>query len=330
MIDFHWPWAFLLLPLPLLLRRWLPPATLETGASLRVPFIDRLLQLAPSAGTTIWRPALLGPLLCWTLLVLALAQPLYRDRAAPLPITGRDLMLVIDISGSMRARDFERHGTPIDRLSLVKEVASIFIEHRHGDRLGLILFGQRPYLRAPLTHDRQVVKTLLREAEIALAGEYTAIGDAIGLAVKHMRNLPAESRAVVLLTDGGQNAGQIDPRQAAEIAAGYGIRVHTIGIGRQDVAGPNPYGVWSAEGAAQLGKEVLETIATTTGGRFFHALDSEALQRVYERLDALEPALGAPIPMEFWTPLYPWPLGAALLISALLILYRHRPAGEVA
>ena len=322
MLSLHWPWILLLWPLPLLVRRLLRPAAATPTAALRVPFIDRLQRLPTRPGAAIGSPAIRWSLLCWTFFLLATAQPLWRDRAAPLPVTGRDLMLLVDISGSMRQADFEREGAPIDRLSLVKEVAGAFIDHRHGDRLGLILFGQRPYLRAPLTHDHEAVKALLEAAEVALAGEYTAIGDAIGMAVKHMRDLPARSRALVLLTDGDNNSGQLDPRQAAAIAAGYGIRIYTIDIGRQDVPAPNPYGLWSTEGAARFNREVLKKVAAITGGRDFHALDTDALRRVYTRLDELEPALGAPIPLQYWTPLYPWPLAASLVTSALLLLRR--------
>jgi Ca-activated chloride channel family protein len=219
----------------------------------------------------------------------------------------------------MRQMDFVLNNETVDRLAVVKRVVGEFIDHRQGDRLGLILFGGRPYLRAPLSHDHRVVKELLEEAEIALAGEYTAVGDAIGLAIKRMRALPADSRALVLLTDGGNNSGNIGPRQAADIAAEFSIRIHAVGIGRPAVAAPNPYGIWSSEGAADFDREVLESLAGRTGGVYFHVLDTQGMQAAYAELDRLEPALGKDIKVYYGTALYPWPLGAALILSVWMV-----------
>lgn len=325
MIELLWPWMFLLLPLPWALRRWLTPADSDQGVALRVPFFSLLQSLDHAGVGRGRRPGPLWAWLAWGLLLLAAAQPLWLGTPGRLPATGRDLMLAIDISGSMRSQDFTYAGEPLDRLSMVKRVAGRFIEGRHGDRLGLILFGSQPYLRAPLSFDRVTIKALLDEAEVALAGEYTAIGDAIGLAIKRLRERPAQSRVLVLLTDGANNEGHVGPRQAALLAASLGIRIYTIGVGRQQVSAPNPYGVWSAQGAAAFEQEVLEDVALSTGGLYFHALDGAALEAAYQRLDQLEPALGEEVKTYFATPLYPWPLAGALLLSLWPALRGRRP-----
>ena len=326
MLRLALPWLFLLLPLPWLVARWLPPPPGFSGGALRVPFLGGLIQSQDARRGVLGRKVRLAHIV-WLLLVLAAAQPQWIGDPRAIPTTGRDLMLVIDISGSMRAIDFEVEEEPLDRLTLVKRVAGRFIEGRTGDRLGLVLFGARPYLRAPLTFDRPTVKELLGEAEIALAGEYTALGDAIGLAIKRLRERPSESKVIIALTDGANNAGQLPPRQAARLAVDEGIRIYTIGIGREDTAAPNPFGAWSSEGASDFNRKVLEGVAKSTGGLYFHALDAAGLEEAYRRLDALEPALGD----ELWdyvaTPLYPWPLATALILSLLLAWYRVAKGG---
>lgn len=328
MISFLQLWIFALAPLPWLLGRWRPPAMDQGEAALRVPFYAALETLVANSGsrTSGHRGAWLWWLV-WLLLLTAASQPQWLDDDHPLPTTGRDLMLLIDISGSMRRMDFSVAGEPVDRLSVVKTVAGRFVEGRAGDRLGLVLFGASPYLRAPLSHDHLAIRSLLDEAEIALAGEYTAIGDAIGLALKRMRDLPSDSRVIVLLTDGANNEGRIHPLQAARLAAQLGVRIYTIGVGAVDSPGPNPYGVWSTVGADRFEREMLEDIAGLTGGWFFHVLDTEGLAAAYERLDELEPALGAEVREYLAVHLYPWPLGAALLLSLWPLLPRRRSFG---
>lgn len=320
------PWLLLLLPLPLLARRLLPAAPATGGAALQVPFFQLLQKLNQRTAPGGRGRGLLPAWGIWGLLVLAAAQPIWLGEPGRIPTTGRDLMLVIDISGSMGQMDFFTDDEQqADRLSIVRRVVGRFIDRRRGDRLGLILFGDKPYLRAPLTFDHATVKQLLEEAEVTLAGEYTAIGDAIGLAVKRMRALPAKSRVVVLLTDGANNAGNLGPQQAAMLASELGVRVYTVGVGRQEVVAPNPYGVWSSEGLANFEREVLEDIAKMTGGLYFHALDSAGLEAAYQRLDELEPTLGSEARTYLATPLYPWPLGVALLLSLAVVLRIRRP-----
>ncbi|HHH38589.1 MAG TPA: VWA domain-containing protein [Sedimenticola sp.] len=321
MIEFAWPWLFLLLPLPLLARHWLPPRPGRAGYALPVPFFSTLARLTDRrVAARGHRLRLLLALLAWSLLVTAAARPLWFGRFQDQPTTGRDLMLLVDISGSMRTMDFHQQGKTLSRLEMVKRLAGRFIERREGDRLGLILFGARPYLRAPLTYDRRAVRELLTEAEVALAGEQTAIGDAVGLALKRMRDLPAGSRVLVLLSDGANNQGRLGPVQAAELARELGVRIYTIGIGRERTAGPNPYGAWSARGSDRFGRQLLERLAESTGGTYFHVLDSAGLEAAYRSLDRLEPSLGVAARRALATPLYPWPLALALVVAAGLAL----------
>jgi len=321
MIDFVWPWAFLLLPLPLLARRLLPAAETHAGYALPMPSfatLERLVTEAPASRHRRWRLWLAA--LAWSLLLTAVAQPLWIGRFQDQPASGRDLMLLLDISGSMRAMDFVHDEQPVSRLDMVKRLAGRFIAQRRGDRMGLILFGARPYLRAPLTYDRAAIRQLLDEAEIALAGEQTAIGDAIGLALKRMREIPSDSRVLVLLTDGANNQGRLGPQQATELALQLGVRIYTIGIGREQTAGPNPYDSWSSQGSDRFERELLEQMATATGGVYFHVQDSDGLKAAYRQLDRLEPALSEAARQYLATPFYPWPLGVSLLIATGLVL----------
>lgn len=312
MLTLLWPWMLAALPLPWLVRR-LAPAAEPVGAALRLPHFAGLRDLAGRpAGRPPWTA-----LLAWGLLVLAAAQPQWLDEPHLIPTSGRDLMLVVDISGSMRAMDFGSDNDPLDRLAVVKRVAGEFLERRKGDRLGLVLFGGRPVLRAPLTHDRATVTALLEEAEIGLSGEHTALGDAVGLALKSLRGQPSPSRVVVLLTDGVSNAGSIGPRQAAELAAREGVRLYTIGMGSDESFAPNPVGAWSAKASRDFNAGVLQEMAERTGGQYLHALDRAGLDKAYRRIDALEPALGEELRDYVATDLYLWPLAAALGISIL-------------
>ncbi len=316
MISFLWPWAFLLLPLPLLTGHLLPPGALEQGA-LRYPGYARITALRHRTNTSRRRRPPLVPTAIWGLLVCALAQPLWIGEDHPEPISGRDLMMLIDVSGSMRKPDFQHQGEAVDRLTVVKTLAARFVEGRRGDRVGLILFGDKPYLRASPSYDYLAIIELIKEAEIALAGESTAIGDAIGLAIKRMRPLRGSSRVIVLLTDGANNEGRIHPKQSASLAAAEHIKIYTIGVGATDTPSPNPYGIWSSRDAERFEREVLESLAQTTQGRYFHVLDSDGLQQAYAQLDRLEPALGAEAYKYYAQALYPWPLALALLIHLL-------------
>ena len=220
MIEWLWPYAFLLLPLPYLVRRF--SSQREAGqAALSVPttqiFSQVIVEGERSVQASIWKLALLW--LAWCLLITAIARPQWTGEPITLPTTGRDLMLAVDISGSMATEDMQANGQAFDRLSIVKAVVTEFVEVRQGDRVGLILFGTNAYLQAPLTFDLKSVNLLLFEAPIGIAGGKTAIGDAIGLAVKRLRQRPQEDKILILLTDGANNVGEVEPVKAAELAA---------------------------------------------------------------------------------------------------------------
>jgi len=315
MISLVWPWALLLLPLPLA-ARWLPTVRMAVAGAIRVPFCRELLALqAGDEGRAPTAPLYWRAWLLWFLLVGALAQPVWVDPHRPPLASGRDLLLLLDTSGSMRQMDFAREGQRLSRFDLVKQSALRFLEGRESDRVGLLLFGEKPYLRAPPTWDHEALRELIGEARIALAGESTAIGDAVGLGIRYLRALPARSRVMVLITDGANNEGILDPRQAARLAAEEGIRIYTVGIGRPEAPAPNPWGVWSTQGAERFEREVLTGMADVTSGRFFHALDAGGLERAMEAIDRLEPVPDERQTLHLGRPLHPWLLLAALLLS---------------
>ncbi|HLT90304.1 MAG TPA: VWA domain-containing protein [Woeseiaceae bacterium] len=324
MWSFAWPWVFLALPLPFILRALLPRAAQQGEAGLRVPDLGAFEVLADRSDAEQllnWRSWLATA--AWILLVVAAARPERVGDDVQLPVSGRNLMLAVDLSGSMDAKDFELGGRRVDRLTATKAVAADFIRRRQGDRIGLILFGERAYLQAPLTLDRDTVTTLLMEAFIGLAGEKTAIGDAITLAVKRLYEQGAEAseQVLILLTDGANTAGEIDPLKAAELAAEIGLRVYTIGIGADQMMVPSVTGLLrSVNPSADLDEATLTRIASMTGGHYFRARDTSALQEIYRLLDELEPVAEPEAGFRPVQALYHWPLGGAFALAGLLAL----------
>lgn len=318
MFEFAWPWVFLLAPLPWLLRYLLPDAD-NGDAALRVGFLDELQALSgrrARAALPGWRQQ--APLVAiWLLLLCATARPQWVGEPLPLPASGRDLLLAVDVSGSMDYADMQWEDEPISRLELVKRLLGDFIEGRHGDRVGLILFGSQAYLQAPLTFDRHTVHTWLDEALIGIAGKNTAIGDAIGLAVKRLRQRPADSRVLVLVTDGASNGGALEPMTAARLAAEEGVRIYTIGIGA-DPQQDGVLGVFGFSSSLDLDEPTLRGIAEATGGEYFRARNQSELEQIETTLDRLEPVAQQPILARPALALYPWPLALALLGSLLL------------
>ncbi|BBL69467.1 vWA domain-containing protein [Methylogaea oryzae] len=319
MIHLQWPWLLLALPLPWLAHRWLAPWD-NSAAALRVPFLEDFEQTAgatPSSGSRSRPLALAG--LAWLLLVLACTRPQWLGEPVEQAVSGRDLLLAIDLSGSMQTPDFVLNGENVDRLTATKQVAGRFIERRAGDRIGLILFGEKPYLQAPLTFDRKTVQTLLDESFIGMAGDATAIGDAIGLAVKRLKNNPAEQRVLILMTDGANTAGTVEPLKAAELAAGEGLKIYTVGVGADELIVRDFFGARRVNPSADLDETALKGIAEKTGGRYFRARDTQELEQIYALLDRLEPVQKD---VQYFRPrseLYPWPAGLALLLAAGLI-----------
>ena len=319
-----WPWMLMALPLPLLVRRYLPASQETNESGLKVPNFDIFSALMNRASREQFSNMRLWfGLLAWSLLVLASARPERVGDEIEIPVSGRNLMLAVDLSGSMDAKDFELGGRRVDRLTATKAVASDFISRRKGDRIGLILFGEQAYLQVPLTLDRETVKILLLESFIGLAGEKTAIGDAITLAVKRIydQEQTATEQVLVLLTDGANTAGEINPLKAAELAQNIGLRIYTIGIGAdQMVVSSLTGGLRRVNPSADLDEKTLQNIAERTGGRYFRAKDTAALQDIYRLLDDIEPV---PEPESGFRPVQPyffWPLGASLFITFYLSL----------
>lgn len=315
MIEFVWPWVGLLLPLPYLVWK-LAPEGRSQEISLRVPSLAPYRSQGKASGLPRRLPIVL--FLCWSLLLLGVARPEWVGEPRPLPTAGRDLLLAVDISGSMGEEDMMLESRRLSRLDLVKLVLSDFIERRKGDRVGLILFGTRPYVQAPLTLDRDTVSVLLGEAPLGIAGGRTAIGDAIGLAIKRLINRRAESRVLVLLTDGASNTGELSPERATEIAADAGIRIHTIGFSG---LGKRFFGF--ALAATDVDEESLRTIAETTGGRYFRAESSDELEAVYRLIDELEPTKQDPDMVRPVTSYAHVPIALAWFLGCLLLVARR-------
>ena len=315
-----WWWLLFALPLPWLVRRLVSPEPIDRDAALKVPFgaeFNDLASLRAPAGSRRWRLAVLAT--AWTLAVLAAARPQFVGEPVSLPMTGRDLLLAVDLSGSMEEQDFQLNGQWVDRLTALKSVATDFINHRVGDRVGLILFGREAYLQSPLTFDRATINTLLNEAVIGLAGKETAIGDAIGLAIRTLEDAKVQQgrRVLVLLTDGANTAGAVEPRKAAELAAQRKVVIYPVGIGADALTVRSLFGLRQINPSADLDEGTLTAIAEGTGGRYFRARDTQEFQQIYKILDELEPAASDERGFRPIKELFYWPLGAALVLAAL-------------
>ena len=326
MLEFEWPWLFAALPLPLILRWLLPAASSENSAALKLPFEDGLGSVSsnmrdlPLTRIMFWLTVLI-----WILLIFASARPKWVGEPIQQTVSGRDLLMAVDLSGSMQVEDFLVGRQQVDRLTATKRVASEFIKRRAGDRIGLILFGDKAYLQAPLTFDRETVITLLDEAVIGLAGEKTAIGDAIGLAVKRLRHNSSNQRVLILLTDGANTAGSVSPLQAAELAAGEGLKIYTIGIGADEMIVRDFFGTRRVNPSTDLDEKTLTAIAEKTGGRYFRARDTTELASIYQILDKMEPVEKE---NQYYRPrseLFVYPLATAFLFSLLLVLLKFWP-----
>jgi Ca-activated chloride channel family protein len=325
-VEFAIQWAFLLLPLPVLVWLLLPPAPVAQSAALRVPFFNQLTAATTQNKTkrSIFR--LFIAIIIWLLLIIAAARPQFIGDSISQPIAGRSLMMAVDISGSMQARDMEISGRSVSRLTAVKAVAGDFISKREGDRIGLILFGSNAYLQAPLTFDRKTVNILLDEAELGLAGRATAIGDAIGLAVKRLRKEPEKNRVLILLTDGANTAGNVDPLKAADLAAQEKVKIYTIGVGAKERIVQTPFGPQKV-GKNDLDEPSLQAIADKTKGRYFRANNVEGLLKIYKILDKIEPVSKDKLSYRPVKELYYYPLILALLLSSLLAILKLLSAG---
>lgn len=330
MLSLAYPWILLLTVLPLLFRQGkgqsaaveapvLPMGHWLTG----LPGVSRSGSATPR-----WQKVML--LLCWLLMVVALARPQHAGETVQVPVSGRDMLLVVDISPSMDERDMILQGHSINRLQAVKRVLDDFISRRKGDRLGLLLFGTEPYIQAPLTFDLETVRTLLFEAGIGMAGRATAIGDALGLAVKRLRDRPQEQRVIILLTDGANTAGQLTPDKATEIASAIGARIYAIGIGAESKIERGWLGSRRVNPSRDLDEALLTRMAESTGGRYFRARSLPELEMIYESINQLEPIEQDGRFYRPVTELFYWPAALALLLWATLQMLRLAGRRELA
>lgn len=312
MYQLDQPWLLAVLPLPLLVW-WLVPAYRKTVAALRIPFFDEVAEAAgvkPTEGSIIprsnWAQKLLAPL-CWLLIVLALARPQYVEPPITKTEPQRDLMLALDLSQSMDTRDFrDPSGQMETRVGAVKQVVGDFVERRAGDRVGLVAFGDAPYPLVPFTLDHQTVEAMIAGALPGMAGPRTALGDAIGLAIKMFADSKAPEKVLVVLTDGNDTASRMPPDRAADIAKQNGIVIHTVGIGDPDAAGED-----------KLDTAALRKISAATGGRYFFGQDQAQLTQIYATLDDITPANQETLSWRPVVELFHYPLGAAVLLVLL-------------
>ncbi len=326
---FYWPYMALILPLPWLLGRFITPKSQNKFIPcLRFPYVQRVQKAFGNCEhkkrNISWYKILF--MLLWLMLTLTLMRPQLINQFTQMKSHGYDLMLAVDLSGSMRALDFSTKTQAINRLDATKAVVHDFVAQRQGDRVGLILFGSQAFLHVPLTLDTLSVGKILDNTLIGMAGEETAIGDALGVAVKTLRQRPENSRVVILLTDGTDTASTIPPLQAAKLAKQYNIKVYTIGMGRN---GPVP--ILDQFGRTvitqmPLDEHLLKQIAQETGGKYFHATDKKTLQKIYTHINKLEKTKAETKELIVYKPLYRYPLSMALIILLICTIFSLRRA----
>lgn len=315
MFELASPWVLFFLPLPLLIWFFVPRAVLHLPAALRVPFFNAMLTIVDNKKRRFAGHAEMGLFfLVWCLLLAAAAGPRWVGEPQPLSREGRNIMLALDLSGSMELPDMILNGHPVSRLAVVKRTAEQFVRERVGDRIGLILFGSRAYLQTPLTYDRQTVLTRLEDATVGLAGQTTSIGDALGLAVKRLQDVPAKGRMIILLTDGANNSGVLTPLKAAELAKLDNIKVYTIGLGSEGDPRAMSGVFFNMNASSDLDEETLKEVANITGGRYFRATDIQSLNAIYQTINQLETITQEQATIRPQQDYYPWPLALACLL----------------
>lgn len=314
MLNWAWPWLFLAVPLPWLVARLLAPARTDASNALRVSIALHDVSAADGAAPVArWRMVL--ALIAWLLLIAAAARPQWLGEPEATPRTGRDLLLAVDASGSMSTEDMAIGNRAISRYGAVKTIAGDFIRRRAGDRIGLIVFGSQAYLLTPLTFDRETVLKQLNDSVVGLPGRQTAIGDAVGLAVKRLQNRPRDQRVLILLTDGVNDAGELDPYKSIDLATAEHVKIYTIGIGADSMRVDDFFGSHTVNPSADLDERLLTTMAEKTGGKFYRARNTDELSKIYSEIDALEPAADAKQQFRPVDELFYWPLSAALLFG---------------
>lgn len=314
-----WPLLFLA-PLPFILRVVIPSKNKESQSALYFPHIKRVSQNIKTKNKSS-SVKLFVATLAWLALLIASARPIWFGEPVSIPSQGRDLMLAVDLSRSMEQQDMLVNGSQVDRLRMVKSVMDDFIDRRVGDRLGLILFADTAYLQAPLTFDREIIRQFLSESVIGLVGDSTAIGDAIGLAVKRFTEKEESNRVLVLLTDGRNTAGNISVDQALELAKSNQVTIYTIGVGSDEQIQNSFFGPRRFNPSRDLDETSLIKLAEQTGGEYFRARNAEELSQIYTLLDILEPIKGSEQTLRPRQELFYYPLVIALSLAATLCMF---------
>ncbi|MAJ86981.1 MAG: VWA domain-containing protein [Cellvibrionales bacterium TMED148] len=328
MLSLLWPWVLCLIPLPMAYRIIRHPKQM-TMLALRAPVLAALAENKKNERYPTWKKFILMALMftCWISALSALSRPVWVGEPISLPTSGRDILLAVDISGSMEREDMQLGGKLVNRLVAVKAVVGNFVIERDGDRLGLILFGEKAYLQAPLTFDRKTMQTLLYEAEIGFAGQGTAIGDAIGIGIKRLQGRPDNHRVMILLTDGASNSGELNPLKAADLAARSNVKIYTVGIGAERIQEWSLFGQTITNPSADLDESTLMGIARATGGQYFRARNPAELSTIYERLNELEPIEQSVEIIRPVTSLFHWPLGLSFFSALILFALNGKKNG---
>jgi Ca-activated chloride channel family protein len=317
MFEFVYLWIFFLLPLPLLIRYLLRPKQINY-TQVWIPLAEGLSEQQSSFQREYLKSSI--PWLTWLLLLTALAKPVWFGEPIRLQQQSRDMIISLDLSGSMREVDMPLNGQTVDRLTLLKDLLKTFIEQRQGDRLGLILFADHAYLQTPLTFDLKTIQQMVDESAIGLAGTRTAIGESIAMAIKRFVENKNEQRVLILMSDGANNSGSIEPIQAAKQAAKNNITIYTIGIGAERMIKRGLFGNQRINPSADLDEKALTEIANLTGGKYFRARDQAELQNIYQTLNKLEPIDTESIMFRPEKDLFYWPLSTALILLSVFVI----------
>lgn len=322
MISFAWPWLLALIPLPFIMYFLPAKKNARKQSALIIPTLINMPDTYVNEQQKAKVPLLILSS-CWLLFVLALSRPQWLGEAIDIPSEGREMMIAVDLSGSMEIEDMTLSGRNVNRLQMLKVVLGDFIERRISDRLGLILFADDAYMQTPMTFDKKTVKQMLDESELNLVGRKTAIGDAIALAVKRFDAREESNKVLLLLTDGQNTAGKISPEQALELAIAKDITIYTIGIGADVMVQQSLWGSQRVNPSSDLDEKSLANIARKTGGQYFRARDSQSMSQIYALLDKLEPIEQEQQQMRPLSALYYWPLAFSALICFVYLLSLH-------
>tara|TARA_R110001592_G_scaffold43042_12_gene139804 strand:+ start:1210 stop:2193 length:984 start_codon:yes stop_codon:yes gene_type:complete len=317
MFEFEYWWVFLLLPLPLLVRYFLSPKK-QSFTQVWIPLADGLQQQKSVKSNPLISSIIAW--LLWLLLLTTVAKPIWYDQPIRIQQKSRDMILSLDLSGSMKEVDMSLNGSTVDRLTLVKSIVKDFVQQRKGDRIGLILFADHAYLQTPLTFDVETVSTMVDETEIGLVGNRTAIGESIAMAIKRFVENKNEQRVLILLTDGANTSGKIKPIAAAKQAAKNNIKIYSIGIGADQMIKRGFFGDQRINPSADLDEKTLTDIASVTNGQYFRARNQDDLQKIYDTINKLQPVDSEFLEFRPEKNLFFWPLSLAIAILLVVVI----------